>query len=224
MPAGGARQPGRSRRALARHDGAGADARRVRAFLGPAVAPERYQVSDEVRRALSGAVRRGPLDAAVARPDGPGHWLVDLVAANRQQLWRPASAPTHVIEQRRHHGRRRLLQRPGAAALRAVRPAGALARLSRCRRRVRRSMGRPGPAGPPHLRCLPTTSSATTASPSTRRARSSPATTPPTAHSLHRALHVRAGRRLGRPGGRVRPRACSTCWRACPTTRPRPPR
>jgi YfiH family protein len=64
----------------------GADVGRVRAFLGPAVHPNRYQVSEEVMRALSDAVRPSALDPAVARPDGPGHWLVDLVAANRQQL------------------------------------------------------------------------------------------------------------------------------------------
>ena len=45
-------------------------------------------------------------------------------------------------------------------------------------------MGRPGSPGHPHLRCLPTTSSATTASPSTRRARSSRAATRPTTHTF----------------------------------------
>ncbi len=64
----------------------GARPERVRAFLGPAVAPDRYQVTDEVRHALIGALRRGALDDGVARADGPGHWLVDLIAANRQQL------------------------------------------------------------------------------------------------------------------------------------------
>ena len=58
---------------------------RVHAYLGPAVAPARYQVSDDVHQALAGALHTG-LDPAVARPDGPGHWLVDLGAANRQQL------------------------------------------------------------------------------------------------------------------------------------------
>ncbi len=64
----------------------GARPERVTAFVGPAVAPERYQVDDEVRGALDHAVGEGGLDRAVARADGPGHWLVDLVAANRQQL------------------------------------------------------------------------------------------------------------------------------------------
>jgi hypothetical protein len=58
----------------------------IRAWIGPAVTPGRYQVTDEVRRALAEAVGPTPLDPAVARPDGPGHWLVDLVAANVQQL------------------------------------------------------------------------------------------------------------------------------------------
>jgi polyphenol oxidase len=64
----------------------GARAGGVHAFLGPAVHRDRYQVSDEVPRALAAAVHPADLEPAVTRPDGPGHWLVDLVAANRQQL------------------------------------------------------------------------------------------------------------------------------------------
>ena len=64
----------------------GAQIGRIHAFVGPAVHPERYQVSDEVLRALRAAIAPAPLQPGVARPDGPDHWLVDLVAANRQQL------------------------------------------------------------------------------------------------------------------------------------------
>jgi hypothetical protein len=64
----------------------GAAPERVRAWVGPGVAADRYQVTDEVRDALDGAVGRAALDDGVARRDGPGHWLVDLAAANRQQL------------------------------------------------------------------------------------------------------------------------------------------
>jgi YfiH family protein len=64
----------------------GAEVARVRAWVGPGVAAAGYQVTDEVRDGLAGAVRPDPLDAGVAEPDGPGHWLVDLAAANRQQL------------------------------------------------------------------------------------------------------------------------------------------
>jgi purine-nucleoside/S-methyl-5'-thioadenosine phosphorylase / adenosine deaminase len=78
--------------------GCGARAGRVRAFLGPAVHPDRYQVSDEVRRALAEAVRPATPDPAVARPDGPGHWLVDLVAANRQQLREAGVRADHIVE------------------------------------------------------------------------------------------------------------------------------
>ncbi len=91
--AGGAPRPPRSPaavRAMVQH---GARPERLRAFLGPAVAPERYQVGDEVRRALAHAVHPDALGPAVARPDGPGHWLVDLVAANRQQLLRSGRQP-----------------------------------------------------------------------------------------------------------------------------------
>jgi YfiH family protein len=63
----------------------GARPTRTAAYLGPAVSPARYQVTAEVRDALASAVP-DRLDPSVARPDGPAHWRVDLVAANRQQL------------------------------------------------------------------------------------------------------------------------------------------
>jgi len=85
-------------RALRAMEDRGARAPRVRAFLGPAVHPDRYQVSDEVREALSGAVGAGALDPAVARPDGAGHWLVDLIAANRQQLLVGGVGEDHIVD------------------------------------------------------------------------------------------------------------------------------
>jgi len=84
---------GNALRAMAQR---GARPERVVAFLGPAVAPDRYQVSDEVQRALERAVAT-PLDPAVARPDGPDHWLVDLVAANHQQLTGGGLRAGHII-------------------------------------------------------------------------------------------------------------------------------
>ena len=70
---------------------------KVRAYLGPAVSPLRYQVNAAVRDALTDAVGPDDLDPGVVRPDGPGHWLADLVAANAQQL-RRAGVPTGSIE------------------------------------------------------------------------------------------------------------------------------
>ena len=66
----------------------GGEPARVRAWVGPGVQRERYQVTDEVRDALRDAVGPVALDDGVVQPDGPGHWLVDLAAANRQQLAR----------------------------------------------------------------------------------------------------------------------------------------
>ena len=83
--------------ALRAMQGCGAKAWRVHAFLGPAVRPDHYQVSDEVPQALRQAVHPAALDPAVARPDGPGHWLVDLVAANRQQLVAGGVPPAHIV-------------------------------------------------------------------------------------------------------------------------------
>ena len=81
--------------ALAAMDAHGARRERVRAFLGPAVPPDRYQVDDEVRDRLAGAVA-GELDPGVATRDGPGHWRVDLVAANRQHLLRSGVPRPHI--------------------------------------------------------------------------------------------------------------------------------
>ena len=83
--------------ALGVMEGLGARPERVRAFLGPAVAPDRYQVSDDVYGALGAATHPDPLDDGVARADGPGHWLVDLVAANRQQLCRAGVRDDHIV-------------------------------------------------------------------------------------------------------------------------------
>ena len=77
---------------------AGGRPERVRAFLGPAVAPSRYQVGDEVRDALAEAVHPSPLAPTVARTDGPGRWLVDLIAANRQQLETAGVPPRQITE------------------------------------------------------------------------------------------------------------------------------
>ncbi len=76
----------------------GARPERLRAFLGPAVAPDRYQVGSEVRDGVMRAVHPDALDPGVLRPDGPGHWLVDLVAANRQQLLRSGLRAAHIVD------------------------------------------------------------------------------------------------------------------------------
>jgi polyphenol oxidase len=84
--------------ALRSMQGYGAETGRIHAFVGPAVHRDRYQVSDEVPQALRDAVQPAPLHPAVARPDGPGHWLVDLVAANRQQLVAGGVPDEQIVE------------------------------------------------------------------------------------------------------------------------------
>ncbi len=71
----------------------GARPERTVAFLGPAVHPDRYQVGDEVTDALC----PDGTDPAVARPDGPGHWLIDLVAANRCRLVAAGLDPGRIV-------------------------------------------------------------------------------------------------------------------------------
>jgi polyphenol oxidase len=62
----------------------GAQQQRVIAGLGPAIAPDRYQVGDEVAQAARDSF--GERASLVLRPDGTGRWLFDLWAANRLVL------------------------------------------------------------------------------------------------------------------------------------------
>ncbi len=74
----------------------GARPDQIHAFLGPAVDPRRYQVSDHVARAVSERTSPATWDRPLLCPDAPGHWLLDLVAANRRQL-RSAGVPGDSI-------------------------------------------------------------------------------------------------------------------------------
>ena len=111
-------------RAMAEHGGR---PERVLAFIGPAVAPERYQVGDEVRDALGAAGGPHGLGTDVARPDGPGHWLVDLVAANRLQLVAAGVAPERIFESMI------TTADPSLFSDRAARPCGRFGLLARLR-------------------------------------------------------------------------------------------
>jgi YfiH family protein len=72
----------------------GARPENVIAGLGPAIAPERYQVGAEVAE----AAERGLGDTAsqVIRPDGTGKWLFDLWGANRLVLHDAGVADDHI--------------------------------------------------------------------------------------------------------------------------------
>jgi YfiH family protein len=76
----------------------GARPERVVAFIGPGAHPAHYQVDDEVHRALVEAVDPDVLPPEVAQPDGPGHWRVDLMAANRHQLTLAGVTPNHILD------------------------------------------------------------------------------------------------------------------------------
>jgi hypothetical protein len=64
------------------------------AGIGPAVAPDGYQVGAEVRDAAQETF--GPAAGSVLRPDGTGTWLLDLWTANRLVL-RDAGVPDEQI-------------------------------------------------------------------------------------------------------------------------------
>jgi purine-nucleoside/S-methyl-5'-thioadenosine phosphorylase / adenosine deaminase len=66
------------------------------AGIGPAVAPDRYQVGADVAQAAERGL--GSLAAAFIRPDGTGRWLFDVAAANRAIL-REAGIPDARIHQ-----------------------------------------------------------------------------------------------------------------------------
>src|SRR5215472_9088603 len=83
--------------ALAAMGSLGTRPRDVIAGIGPAVAPGSYQVGDDVAAAAWAAF--GEQAPALLRPDatgGPGRWLFDLPAANRQVL-RAAGVPDPQI-------------------------------------------------------------------------------------------------------------------------------
>ena len=118
---------GAALRAMSEHGGR---PERVVAFFGPAVAPGRYQVGDEVHEALAAAAgpnglaragraarRPEPLDGGPGRSEPPP-------AGRRGGGTRPR------LRERRHDGRPGLLQRPLGPALRAVRAAGSALRVS----------------------------------------------------------------------------------------------
>jgi hypothetical protein len=85
-------------RALDAMGALGAHPERVVAFIGPGAHPAHYQVDQAVYRALAAAVAPHPLPPEVARPDGPGHWKVDLMAANRQQLLLAGVSSGHILD------------------------------------------------------------------------------------------------------------------------------
>jgi polyphenol oxidase len=75
----------------------GGQVHRLIAYIGPAVDRDRYQVDQIVVEGLKEAVAPDPLGPGVVREDGPSHWLVDLVEANRQQLLRSGVALEHIF-------------------------------------------------------------------------------------------------------------------------------
>jgi polyphenol oxidase len=83
-----------TRAALTAMRSLGASAHNVIAGIGPAISPGAYRVGQQVADAAGEAFgrRAGPL----LRPAGPGQWLFDLWAANRQTL-RDAGVPDGQI-------------------------------------------------------------------------------------------------------------------------------
>jgi len=80
--------------ALAEMATLGARPQDVLAGIGPAIAPDRYQVGEEVAEQVSQAFDGDT--ASLLRPDGSGRWLLDLWEANRRSLIE-AGVPEHQI-------------------------------------------------------------------------------------------------------------------------------
>jgi polyphenol oxidase len=72
----------------------GARPQNVLAGIGPAIAPGRYQVGQEVAEQVSQAFAGDTV--RLLRPDGSGRWLLDLWEANRRSLIE-AGVPDHQI-------------------------------------------------------------------------------------------------------------------------------
>ena len=110
----------------------GSDPANVIAGLGPAIAPDRYQVGEDVRQAAEQGL--GPSAGKVIRADGTGRWLFDLWTANQLAL-EEAGVPVadiHVAA----------IPTGSAAGLffsdREVRPCGRFAAMARLRAREAR--------------------------------------------------------------------------------------
>jgi polyphenol oxidase len=105
----------------------GASPENVVAGIGPAIAPDRYQVGADVADAVQRGL--GAAAAEVIRPDGTGKWLLDLWAANQIVLREAgvADGNVHVTPYVTGDGR--------FFSDRAVRPCGRLALVARLRTR-----------------------------------------------------------------------------------------
>ena len=99
----------------------GARPERMLAAIGPAIAPDRYQVGEDVAAAADRYFGGRP--DGILRPDGPGRWLFDLPAANRHILRQSGVPDRQIIDVRAGHRQpgRPVLQRPGSTPVRAVR-------------------------------------------------------------------------------------------------------
>ncbi len=73
----------------------GARPERLVVVLGPCIGPRRYQVGPEVADAVGARLGEGRA-AGVLAPDGPGHWRLDLAAANRLLLADAGVSPAKV--------------------------------------------------------------------------------------------------------------------------------
>ena len=109
----------------------GASPENVIAGLGPAIAPDRYQVGADVAEAAEQNL--GSAAAEVIRPDGTGRWLFDLWAANRIVLREAGLADERISVAAIPTGS----GRPNLFfSDREVRPCGRFAAIARLRPRV----------------------------------------------------------------------------------------